>query len=330
MNIWKLNLYLMRLFMIRLFMCALSVLMAAMLVEIFLQKKHPELAFLKLPFILHKCLPFLVFIATLLFLWRLIRFHELDALSSIGLSLWQILSPPFGLAVLLGLGDLLVLAPLSQNLLLSNVLKEKVDRISFQNAGWRVFPTQNHYDLVYLGNPYFHQLTFSSSSQFQSYLWAERFTQKKNKLMLQDCWESTPNPQKTKDKTLSFPLYHVQRRNPHPFFMSFIEVQKELFVNQQQRRALLFRHGYLLSNMLWILTLILFAASVIVGPIGGKKRILHVGIGILTCFALFMGKEWIFALSIPLSNWIQPMIVWMTPLLTLLIAVLCLFEKHEL
>lgn len=74
------------------------------------------LALLKLPHTLEDTFPFAVLIATMYGLFRLSRHHELVVMRSIGISVWQVLTPTVGLAALIGVINLLIINPLSASM----------------------------------------------------------------------------------------------------------------------------------------------------------------------------------------------------------------------
>lgn len=71
------------------------------------------MALLKLPQMLHLVMPFAVMLGSMIALWRLSRSHELVAVRSAGVSVWQILAPVLGAAFLLGVIGVTVLNPLA-------------------------------------------------------------------------------------------------------------------------------------------------------------------------------------------------------------------------
>ena len=64
-----------------------------------------EMVLLNLPFLTQEVMPFTVLFAGLACFWRLTRSHELVVTRATGISVWQILMPVLGVAVLLHLED---------------------------------------------------------------------------------------------------------------------------------------------------------------------------------------------------------------------------------
>ncbi len=81
--------YLGKLFLIRLVLLVVGFLGILVIFEAIMARTSFQIdsVLTKLPIIFHQVLPFLILLSVLLFLWRLIRFHELEILHSAGLSL---------------------------------------------------------------------------------------------------------------------------------------------------------------------------------------------------------------------------------------------------
>ena len=76
-----------------------------------------EMAFFKLPFLSQEVMPFTVLFAGLGCFWRLTRSNELVVTRAAGVSVWQVLAPVLGVALLVGIIAVGVLNPLSSVLL---------------------------------------------------------------------------------------------------------------------------------------------------------------------------------------------------------------------
>lgn len=89
-----------------------------------------QMILLKLPYLTQEVMPFTVLLAGLTCFWRLTRSHELVVTRSVGVSIWQLLAPVVGVAVLAGLLTMTLLNPLSAILL---ERFEKVEAEEFRN-----------------------------------------------------------------------------------------------------------------------------------------------------------------------------------------------------
>ena len=76
-----------------------------------------QMVLLKLPFLSEKTIPFTVLFAGLTCFWRLTRSHELVVTRAAGISIWQVLLPTLGVAVLAGAVTVTVLNPVAAVLL---------------------------------------------------------------------------------------------------------------------------------------------------------------------------------------------------------------------
>lgn len=76
-----------------------------------------EMVFLKLPFLSQEVMPFTLLFAGLACFWRLTRSNELVVTRAAGISVWQILIPVVGVALLVGVLTVAVLNPVASVLL---------------------------------------------------------------------------------------------------------------------------------------------------------------------------------------------------------------------
>jgi len=76
-----------------------------------------RMAFLKLPFMVEKLIPFAVLFGSLHTYWRLTRFHELVVTRSAGVSVWQFLLPSVALAAAIGAFTITAFNPIASAML---------------------------------------------------------------------------------------------------------------------------------------------------------------------------------------------------------------------
>lgn len=76
-----------------------------------------RMALLRLPFLSLEVMPFTILFAGLACFWKLSRSHELVVTRAAGISVWQLLTPILGLAVLIGLLTVALLNPIAATLL---------------------------------------------------------------------------------------------------------------------------------------------------------------------------------------------------------------------
>jgi len=284
----------------------------------------------KMPFLVHRTLPFVIFISALFLMWRLIRFHEWEIFSSAGASLGKIFMAPLVMTSALSIVDLLILMPMSQTLLNPQAFKEKEGRISVGSPGWFAQEKPLSYVLWFWDGDHLKELFFRKDSLFQKQIMGQGTSKTQEKITLRSGWiiQSDGELTSLKEYPISVPSQDKGEVS-HPSMMSFLDTSKATPHNPQQARAVMFRQGYLLANALWIVTLIPLAVSVMIGP--AKRRRIRQGLGGLgLCFGIYLIKEWLYALSMPMSYLLQPIISWIVPAVTLLLSVVILFEKNEL
>ncbi len=76
-----------------------------------------RMVLLKLPYLSQEVMPFIVLFAGLSCFWRLTRSHELVVTRAAGISVWQILLPVLGVAILVGVVTVTLLNPLASVML---------------------------------------------------------------------------------------------------------------------------------------------------------------------------------------------------------------------
>ena len=283
----------------------------------------------KLPFIFHQVFPFLLVLSVLLFLWRLIRFHELEILHSAGLSLWFVLRMPFFIVLGLSLCDLMILVPLGHQLI--NPFKEKQGKLSLDAGGWQVRTHAQGYSLVRLDPHRPHILTFSLDSTFKNHIAAAQGVDQNPFFLFKKVWQIPPYSSPRYMETLKEEIQELPTlQNQHPGLMSFAETSYALESSSIPKEALRSRQDYLLSHTFWILSLVPLAAALVVGRTGTYKKIVHIVLGLMLCAFLYVVKEWLYKTTLPLSFAWQPLSLWAVPLFTALIAFIILFEKKEL
>ena len=82
------------------------------------------MALLKLPTMIEKIIPFAALMGAMLAFWRLNRNHEYVVARAAGVSIWQFLAPPIGIAILIGLFKIAVFNPFSSAMLLKYEIME--------------------------------------------------------------------------------------------------------------------------------------------------------------------------------------------------------------
>jgi lipopolysaccharide export LptBFGC system permease protein LptF len=320
-----------KLFLMRLISLILVFLGILFIFEAIMARKFFQLhtVLTKLPLIFHQVFPFLIVLSVLLFMWRLIRFHALEIFHSAGLSLWFILRVPFFIVLGLSLCDLMILVPLSHQMI--NPFKEKQGKLSLDAGGWQVRIHPQGYSLVRLDAQRPHILTFSLDSTFRNHRTAAQGIKQSPYFVFKNAWEIFPYAPPRGVPMLKEEIQEWSlAQNQHPGLMSFAETAQALEGSHIPKGALRSRQDYLLSHTFWILSLVPLAAALVVGRTGRYKKIVHIVLGLMLCAFLYVVKEWLYKTTLPLSFTWQPLSLWAVPIFTALLALIILFEKKEL
>jgi lipopolysaccharide export system permease protein len=100
-----------------------------------------EMAALKLPHTAQEVMPFAIMFGTMLAFWRLTRSNELVIARASGISVWQFMTPPVLVALLVGIVAVTVFNPIgsameaSYEKLESRILRQGSDELSLSDAG---------------------------------------------------------------------------------------------------------------------------------------------------------------------------------------------------
>jgi lipopolysaccharide export system permease protein len=76
-----------------------------------------QMVILKLPYLSQEVMPFTILFAALTAFWRLTRSHELVVTRAAGISVWQVLFPVLGVAIVIGILSIMLLNPVASIML---------------------------------------------------------------------------------------------------------------------------------------------------------------------------------------------------------------------
>jgi hypothetical protein len=287
--------------------------------------------FAKLPFSLHKMFPFITFVTMLMFTWRLMAPHEWGSLSSIGRSPWQVIRTPLIWAGFLGLIDLFVIVPLGQQFF--NPFEGKQTDIGLHSGGWKKGFTPNGYLFFRETAGQKHILEFTGSSLLVRHVIAPTMNLNNRSIVCFNAWDlqahRTP-AQKDKIMVALSKIVNLKQDNTHPLLLSLAQVHSAMQQDPQSSLLLLGRRHYWWSHFLWSLTLVPLAPALLLGQSSRHWSMLWAGGGMVGCLTLYLIKEWLYALSIPLAHSWPPVLLWVPALLTAVLAWGLLFEKKEI
>jgi hypothetical protein len=255
----KINIYLCKIFTYR-FLAVLSLfLISSFFIEILDVKKHlphsniwhqSGLAFLKIPLLTTKILPFLVFTSVILFFFRLFRYQELTACFSAGASLKRLIIGPLFVTALIAVIDLLLITDLTP-LFLKQYPKELQPKSLQLQSGeheWFLAQDRNHKVLLKMTGSswkapvekkekpndkieiYYFNLHFSF---LKKHIAQDYVLQNKN-IQMKKVWtlQKGLSPEFQESLTIANPLKTLAYRKMdtlHPSIMSFLQAWKALF-----------------------------------------------------------------------------------------------------
>lgn len=287
--------------------------------------------FIKLPFSVHKMLPFVTFVAMIMFSWKLMTQEEWSALEGMGRSPWQILRTPLLWVMLVGLLDVWMLVPLGQKFF--NPFEGKKTEISLDSKGWSLGHTPKGYIFLYPLGEQKHALEFTKDSVFLHHMIASHIKVARHSIEGRNLWSvgarGIPVQKKQYDISLSRPL-ETKERNKHPLLLSLGEVCDALEPHKKTSLLLEARWHYWWSHFFWSVGLVFLAPALLVGPQGRQGKMLATGIGLILSLIFYLMKEWLYAISIPLAHSWPNFFLWIPSLCTAALALILFFEKKEL
>jgi len=287
--------------------------------------------FYKIPFSVHKMLPFITFVSMLMFTWRLMRQNEWAGLASMGRSPTQIIGIPLISVVLLGFLDMGVIVPLGQRFF--NPFQNKASPISLHSAGWKKGITPSGYLFFRADTDTQHVLEFSKNSSFVQHLIAKKTMVQDRTILCTDLWNihahASPQHQKECAIDLAEPI-DWDEKNEHPLLLSLSQVNTAMEKSTPPSLLLSARWHYWWSHFFWSLSLVPLAPALLLGQSSRYWKMLWAGCGILGCLTLYLIKEWLYAISIPLAHSWPSFLLWIPCAITLCVSWIILFEKNEL
>ncbi len=278
-----------------------------------------QMAFLKLPFLVQHLLPFIVLFSSMFTLWRLNRSNEIVVIRAAGVSIWQMLAPFIVLGLLIGGLDLMVVNPFASSLLSrykslneeyfsgetgqSSVMesgiwlrRNEADRSFVLKVG-RVDTTQQTMHDVMI-------LEYSRDDQLITRINANNGMFSKHGLELQDVWEFPMKgpPQHHREYLLKadFSLKDLQESTLSPDVLSFWNLPGviQLMENSGLAGTKYRLHWHaLLARSLWLMSMIIIAATCSLRPIRQGGTVLLILIGTVVGFMLYFLKDITYAMA---------------------------------
>ena len=272
-----------------------------------------EMALLKLPYSIEELLPFGVFFAAILCLWKLTRSRELTIIRSVGLSVWQFLLPIAFVAFLIGIIDLCILNPATSLMkqrydwLDSKYLLQKMYSLNISDSGiWIRQMEESHSTIYRIGKVNLEQTSLHDISLYR-YDTNNRFLERidaqngwliEDQLHMNTAWIHKKGHFPEKHETLAIPstltLEKLSETHISPDSMSFWELSH--FIGLLEKSGLL-RDEYklywhaLIARVFWLVSMIFLAGACILNATRRGKTPLFILMGILSGFGLYVLKD---------------------------------------
>lgn len=279
-----------------------------------------EMVLLKLPFLSQEVMPFTVLFAGLACFWRLSRSHELVVTRAAGVSVWQVLAPVVGTALLVGALTVTALNPLASVLferfeqLEAKHIRNQTSTLSISRSGlWlrQADPAGQsviHAQRVTQPAMTLHQVIvfrFADQDRFIGRFDAKRAELRDGAWMLFDAWHSAPNTQASHSDQIEIGTNLTADKIIESFappetisfwgLPSFIALLEQAGFSALRHKLQLHR---LLATPILFAAMILLAASFSLRP----QRRGHVALvilgGVLTGFLLYFVSNFVFALGL--------------------------------
>ncbi len=279
-----------------------------------------ELALLRVPQISQDVLPFAVLGAGMGLFWRLTRTHELVVTRAAGVSIWQFLLPPLGVAVIVGVIAFSVLNPLAAVLMKrfvqmeALVLKQQTSIITVSKTG--LWLRQVEGDQVYViqaekvggdGDQLERVmvLRFDQKDHFLGRWDADRAVLEPGAWRLDGVWESVPgeSPKRLESVKIATEMTR-DRLNDNfapPETISFWQIPSYAEVLESagfsSERLKLQFHRLLAQPLLFAAMVVIAATFAMRPPRRGGVTVI-IGLGVVVGFILYFLSNFVFALGL--------------------------------
>lgn len=278
-----------------------------------------HLTALKVPGLIQQILPFIFFFASILCFWSLNRQNEVTALKSSGVSVWEILTPLLGTALLLGAMDLCLFNPLSSRMMMryehleNRYFQDGRGSLALSDSGlWVRERLHAHNNVIHIRHLDLDQkkllsvivIQFDDQNRFRLRIDAQTGELQGKKLILHNVWQSSPGnlpefrPHLAVPTTLSF--YSLQDSGASPGSISFWELPSFVRLLEKSglspHKHLLYWHS-LLARLVWLLAMILLGATCSMRPVRSGTTSLFIGIGAIMAFALYFIRDMTYSLG---------------------------------
>lgn len=309
-----------------------------------------ELTLLVLPQRFIELLPFIIFLASLLSLWRLNQLHEITALRAMGISGGQLALGFCITAIIIGAGSLLVLNPMAasfnarHNALEEKFLKHNHQRLTISHTGFWLKTIENDQKTIFhahsfsLNSRTFQNVTFYEldlKDQFKRRIDVQEATLMDGKWLLKEVrtWSADAPLQVEKEKyrPTDLTLEKIQRSTIQPNQLPFWRIPA--FISQQRKNGMSALLYEVYWHRLWAEIALLGVMSVLAVGFCLPSPRYHatgriIGLALMSGFLIHFFNNIIHAYG--LGDRLSPFwAAWLPPLVTGLLGVGYLMHAEE-
>lgn len=310
-----------------------------------------SMVLLRVPHLLEKALPFLIFLSALFVFWRMNRSSELVIFRATGISLWRLILPISLTALFIGCLELTVFNSLSSMMLTryehleKKYLSKTTEEINIEPTGVWLSEHVGHHQVIYrssqidLKNLEFKDLNviiLSPKNKFIERINAKTAYIREGYLDLKDGWDMPAGkvPQYFSQKSIETSLTQTKikkmkliKRNIYSFWKLPAYISLLDSSGLKSLRYQMYWHS-LLANSVWFGAMIYLAAAFSCRPRAYGKTIIRLLIGLSCGFLLYVFKDIMFSLGV--SGKLSPLIAaWLPPLLTLMVGSALVFNQED-
>ena len=309
-----------------------------------------EMVLLKLPFLSQEVMPFTVLFSVLACFWRLTRSHELVVTRAAGISVWQVLFPVLGVALLVGAATVAILNPVASAMLSrfeqleAKYVHNQASTLSVSRQGlWLRQADEGGQSVIHAVRITHETMTlhsvivfrFAEADRFIGRIDAERAVLRPGHWQLSNAWKSGPGTREQFVEELDIPTKLSREKILDSFappetisfwaLPAFIELLEGAGFSATHHKLQFHR---LLATPLLLAALVLLAASFSLRPQRrGRVGLVILG-GVLTGFFLYFVSSIVFALG--LSGGIPVILAAWTPAsVTLMLGVAVLLHLED-
>lgn len=304
---------------------------------------RPELSWpqvaLKLPFLLHKFLPFCLFLASLLTMAQWQNSRQWHAFACTGAHLSRWLRGPLLISLGVVALDIAYISPQGyQGLHQWTGATLGKGKISLHAGGWTLWLCPDGHALVnrqdslnadYLrfdnqgalvehihgqwgsGSPQNHTLDHHPDAPSRPHTQLSTNQLSWPTVQWRQAWRITSGQPAQFYDTYTMPLQGCPvPHNEHPLFMSWQDLDAITWHEQRPMPSLTLRAHYIFGHAVWMLTLVPLAVALMLNAHHWWRQAKRSLLGITWCIVTYLLKEWSYALSLPLSFFWQPWLLW--------------------